>query len=381
MERDTSVIAHDLRDTSAPDRNLALELVRVTEAAALAAARWVGRGDKESADQAAVDAMRFTLHAVPMDGVVVIGEGEKDEAPMLYNGEQIGDGSPPEVDVAVDPLEGTRLTAHGTAERACRSSRWPSAAACSTRAPASTWRRSPAAPRSPTCSTSTGRSSRRCGWSRKRKGSEISDLMVIMLDRERHADGGGGDPRSRRADPLHHRRRRLGRAAGGHRGTRRRPAVGDRRDARGRAVGGGDQVAWAARCSGGCGRATTTSAQRAVEAGYDLSEVLDVDRLVAGNDVFFAATGVTDGDLLEGVRYQDGAEATTESLVMRSRSGTVRKVQATHNRVKLRELTGSALRLDLELESQSSSIRPARPPRRRRARPPAAPAPRRPASR
>src|SRR5918992_6130469 len=109
----TSVIAHDLRDTSVPDRNLALELVRVTEAAALAAARWVGRGDKEGADQAAVDAMRFTLHAVPMDGIVVIGEGEKDEAPMLYNGEQIGDGSPPEVDVAVDPLEGTRLTALG----------------------------------------------------------------------------------------------------------------------------------------------------------------------------------------------------------------------------------------------------------------------------
>src|SRR5688572_22349054 len=113
MERETSVIAHDLRDTSAPDRNLALELVRVTEAAALAAARWVGRGEKERADQAAVDAMRFTLHAVPMDGVVVIGEGEKDKAPMLYNGEQIGDGSPPEVDVAVDPLEGTRLTAVG----------------------------------------------------------------------------------------------------------------------------------------------------------------------------------------------------------------------------------------------------------------------------
>src|SRR5216117_1987177 len=111
--RETSVIAHDLRDTSAPDRNLALELVRVTEAAALAAARWVGMGEKESADQAAVDAMRLVLDTVRMDGVVVIGEGEKDEAPMLYNGEQIGDGSPPEVDIAVDPLEGTRLTARG----------------------------------------------------------------------------------------------------------------------------------------------------------------------------------------------------------------------------------------------------------------------------
>src|SRR3954453_20550024 len=112
-DRETSVIAHDLRQTTAPDRNLALELVRVTEAAALAAARWVGRGEKESADQASVAAMRFTLHAVPMDGIVVIGEGEKDEAPMLYNGEQIGDGSPPNVDVAVDPLEGTTLTARG----------------------------------------------------------------------------------------------------------------------------------------------------------------------------------------------------------------------------------------------------------------------------
>src|SRR5690242_21536744 len=108
-----SVISHDVRSGSKPDRNLALELVRVTEAAALAAARWVGKGEKEDADQAAVDAMRLLLDTVPMDGVVVIGEGEKDEAPMLYNGEKIGDGSPPEVDIAVDPLEGTRLTARG----------------------------------------------------------------------------------------------------------------------------------------------------------------------------------------------------------------------------------------------------------------------------
>src|SRR6476660_9693417 len=108
-----SVISQDVRSCAKPDRNLALELVRVTEAAALAAARWVGRGDKEAADQAAVDAMRLMLHTVPMDGVVVIGEGEKDEAPMLYNGERIGDGSPPVVDIAVDPLEGTRLTARG----------------------------------------------------------------------------------------------------------------------------------------------------------------------------------------------------------------------------------------------------------------------------
>ena len=112
-ESDTHVISHDVRSGSKPDRNLALELVRVTEAAALGAGRWVGRGDKESADQAAVDAMRLMLDTVPMDGLVVIGEGEKDEAPMLYNGEKIGDGSPPSVDIAVDPLEGTTLTARG----------------------------------------------------------------------------------------------------------------------------------------------------------------------------------------------------------------------------------------------------------------------------
>src|ERR687887_2487754 len=110
---ESSVISHDVRETTKPDRNLALEMVRVTEAAALAAARWVGRGDNEAADQAAVDAMRLMLDTVPMDGIVVIGEGEKDEAPMLYNGESIGDGSPPVVDIAVDPLEGTRLTAQG----------------------------------------------------------------------------------------------------------------------------------------------------------------------------------------------------------------------------------------------------------------------------
>src|ERR687898_2340449 len=112
-EAETHVISHDVRDVSHPDRNLALELVRVTEAGALAAGRWVGRGEKEGADGAAVDAMRLMLDTVPMDGIVVIGEGEKDEAPMLYNGEEIGDGSPPEVDIAVDPLEGTTLTARG----------------------------------------------------------------------------------------------------------------------------------------------------------------------------------------------------------------------------------------------------------------------------
>src|SRR2546421_7883932 len=184
-DRQTSVIAHDLRDTSAPDRNLALELVRVTESAALAAARWVGRGDKESADQAAVDAMRFTLHAVPMDGIVVIGEGEKDKAPMLYNGEQIGDGTPPEVDVAVDPLEGTRLTALGM----------PSAIAVIALAergamfspgPIVYMEKVAGGPEIADLLDLDRPLPETLELVAERKGVDIRDVMVVMLDRERH---------------------------------------------------------------------------------------------------------------------------------------------------------------------------------------------------
>ena len=268
-----------------------------------------------------------------MDGIVVIGEGEKDEAPMLYNGEQIGDGSPPEVDVAVDPLEGTRLTARGK----------PSALAVV--ALAERGRMFDPGPCVYMEKIAGGSDiadlldlDRPLGETlelvAKRRESDVSDLMVIMLDRDRHADAIAQDPRVRRAHPLHHRRRRVGGAAGGHRGHGRRPAVGDRRHPGGRALGRGDQVHGRAADRPALA-ARRRRAPAAREAGYDLDEVLDVDRLVSGKDVFFAATGVTDGDLLQGVRYQDGAEATTESLVMRSRSGTVRKVWATHNRVKL----------------------------------------------
>jgi fructose-1,6-bisphosphatase II len=337
-ERDTSVIAHDLRDTSAPDRNLALELVRVTEAAALAAARWVGRGDKEEADQAAVDAMRFTLQAVPMDGVVVIGEGEKDKAPMLYNGEQIGDGSPPEVDVAVDPLEGTRLTALGQ----------PSALAVVALAErGSMFDPGPCVYMEKMAGGADVADlldldrplDQTLRLIAQRKDAEISDLTVIMLDRERHADAV---------------------AAIRNAGARVRFITDGDVSAALMAVtpGSGVDLLWgiggtpegvlsaaAIKSMGGqmLGRLwprDDDERSRAAEAGYDLKEVLDVNRLVAGNDVFFAATGVTDGDLLQGVRYV-GATATTESLVTRSRSGTVRKVQAQHNRVKLRELTGA----------------------------------------
>src|SRR5918994_1540515 len=183
-----SVISHDVRSGSKPDRNLALELVRVTEAAALASARWVGRGDKEAADQAAVDAMRLLLDTVPMDGVVVIGEGEKDEAPMLYNGEPIGDGSPPEVDIAVDPLEGTRLTAHG--QRSALS-----VIALSERGtmfdpgPCVYMEKIAGGPRIADCLSLTDPLPDVIRRVAERKGTDPGDVTIIMLDRPRHEDG------------------------------------------------------------------------------------------------------------------------------------------------------------------------------------------------
>ncbi len=337
-EEAPSVISQDVRAGTRPDRNLALELVRVTEAAALAAARWVGRGDKEEADQAAVDAMRLLLDTVPMDGLVVIGEGEKDEAPMLYNGERIGDGSPPEVDIAVDPLEGTRLTARGM----------PSALAVIALAERGTMfdpgpcvymeklAGGPDVADVLSLDEPLGDVIRKVA---ERKGAEVGDITVIMLDRPRHADAIEEVRES---------------------GARIRFITDGDVSAALFAVSSGTGVdllwgiggtpegvlsAAAIKCLGGqiLGRLwprDDAEREAAVEAGYDLDEVLDADRLVAGNDVFFAATGVTDGDLLQGVRNMDDGHATTESLVMRSRSGTVRTVQARHDRPKLREVTG-----------------------------------------
>ena len=334
-ERDTRVIAHDLRDTSAPDRNLALELVRVTESAALAAARWVGRGEKESADQAAVDAMRFTLHAVPMDGIVVIGEGEKDEAPMLYNGEQIGDGSPPQVDVAVDPLEGTRLTALGQ----------PSALAVVALAErGSMFDPGPCVYMEKMAGGSDigdlldldrplGETLRLIA---KRRGSDVSDLMLIMLDRERHADAVAQVRES---------------------GARIRFITDGDVSAALLAVtaGTGVDLLWgiggtpegvlsaaAIKSMGGhlLGRLwprDDEERQRALDAGHDLDpdSVLSTNDLVNADDCFFVATGITDGDLMAGVRYRAGG-CTTDSLVMRSRSGTIRSIKSEHQLSKLR---------------------------------------------
>jgi fructose-1,6-bisphosphatase II len=321
-----------------PDRNLALELVRVTEAAALAAARMTGRGDKEGADQAAVDAMRYVLDGVSMDGVVVIGEGEKDEAPMLFNGEHIGDGSPPQVDIAVDPLEGTRLTALGM----------PSALAVialSERGsmfdpgPCVYMEKIAGGPEVADLLDLDRPLPETLQLVAERKGIDIRDVMVVMLDRERH-----------------HQAMAEVRDAG----ARVRLILDGDVSAAMLAVSDNSSVdllwgiggtpegvisAAAIKCIGGqlLGRLWPRSDEEraaAVEAGYDLSKVLTCDDLVAGEDVFFSATGVTDGDVLQGVRYQGDRGATTESLVMRSRSGTVRRVFARHDRSKLRALTG-----------------------------------------
>jgi fructose-1,6-bisphosphatase II len=298
----------------------------------------VGRGDKEGADQAAVDAMRYVLDSVSMDGVVVIGEGEKDEAPMLYNGEQIGDGSLPQVDVAVDPLEGTRLTALGM----------PSALAVIALAergsmfdpgPCVYMEKIAGGPEIADLLDLDRPLPETLQLVAERKGIDIRDVMVVMLDRERHHDA-----------------MRQVREAG----ARVRLILDGDVSAAMLSVSDNSPVdllwgiggtpegvisAAAIKCIGGqlLGRLWPRSdeeRQAAIDAGYDLDRVLTCDDLVSGNDVFFSATGVTDGDVLQGVRYQGGRGATTESLVMRSRSGTVRRISARHDRTKLRELTG-----------------------------------------
>jgi fructose-1,6-bisphosphatase II len=321
-----------------PDRNLALELVRVTEAAALAAARMVGRGDKEGADQAAVDAMRTVLDTVSMDGVVVIGEGEKDEAPMLYNGEKIGDGTPPEVDVAVDPLEGTRLTALGM-PNAIAVIALAERGAMFDPGPIVYMEKIAGGPEIADLLDLDRPLPETLKLVAGRKGVDIRDVMVVMLDRERHHDA------MREVREVGARVRLItdGDVAAAM------LAVSDNTPVDLLwGIGGtpeGVISASAIKCIGGrqLGRLwprNDDERQAAVDGGYDLARVLTADDLVRGDDVFFSATGVTDGDVLQGVRYQGGRGATTESLVMRSRSGTVRRISARHDREKLRALTG-----------------------------------------
>ena len=319
-----------------PDRNLAMELVRVTEAAALAASRWMGRGDKEGADGAAVDAMRIVLGTVPMDGIVVIGEGEKDEAPMLFNGEAIGDGSPPATDIAVDPIDGTTLTALGrgnavaviaVSERGTMFDPGPCVymekIAVGPEAAGKVDIRASVADNLKAVAAA--------------KGEAVRDVTAVVLDRDRH---------QAIIDEV--------RSAG----------------ARIRLIQDGDVVgaistAWPDSGAdilfgiGGTPEGVITAAalkamdgelqgvlyprnederNAALEAGYDLERVLTQDDLVNSDNCFFAATGITDGELLKGVHY-DNRGATTQSLVMRSKSGTVRVVNARHRLDKLRDYT------------------------------------------
>jgi fructose-1,6-bisphosphatase II len=316
----------------APDRNLALELARVTEAGAMASARWVGRGDKNGADGAAVNAMRQLINTVSMNGVVVIGEGEKDHAPMLYNGEQVGDGSGPLCDVAVDPIDGTRLTANGMPNAI-------SVIAVSARGsmydPSAVYYMSKlvTGPEAAAVVDIDAPPSANVAAVARAKSCSPSDVTVVILDRPRHAE---------LISEIRNAGARIklltdGDVAG---------AIMAARDGTGidlmLGIGGtpeGIIAACAIKCLGGViqGKLAPRDEEeryKALAAGHNLDQVLSTDDLVTSDDAFFAATGITDGELLAGVRYRAGG-ATTHSLVMRARSGTVRNIYSEHQLWKL----------------------------------------------
>ncbi|WP_183093785.1 class II fructose-bisphosphatase [Nocardioides stalactiti] len=322
----------------APDRNLALELVRVTEAAAMAAGRWVGRGDKNGADGVAVNAMRVMISTIGMNGVVVIGEGEKDDAPMLYNGERVGDGTGPECDVAVDPIDGTTLTAKGMSNAiavlavAPRGSMYdPSAVFYMEKLVTGPEAADVVDIRYPV--------SENIHQVAKAKGATASDVTVVLLDRPRHAH---------LVDEIRATGARIkfitdGDVAGAISAARANSGVDLLLG-----IGGtpeGIITACAIKSLGGTiqGRLWPTDdeeRQKAIDAGHNLDPdyVLTTDTLVTGDDCFFVATGITDGELLRGVRYRAGG-CTTESLVMRSRSGTIRTITSEHQLQKLRNFS------------------------------------------
>jgi fructose-1,6-bisphosphatase II len=320
------------KEPEVPDRNLALELVRVTEAAALAAARWMGRGDKEGADGAAVDAMRLILESVPMDGIVIIGEGEKDEAPMLYNGERIGDGSPPACDIAVDPIDGTTLTSLGRGNAL-------SVIAVSERGsmfdpgPCVYMEKIAVGPDAAGTIDIRRSATDNLKAVADAKGESVRDITAVILDRDRHHDLIS----EIRAAGARIRLIPDGDVAG---------AISTAWPESGAdilfGIGGtpeGVIAAAALKCMGGQlqGRLwprNDTERSAALEQGYDLAQVLDTDDLVRSENCFFAATGITDGELLKGVHY-DRHGATTQSLVMRSKTGTVRLINCRHRLDKL----------------------------------------------
>jgi fructose-1,6-bisphosphatase II len=323
-----------VRRTEDLDRNLALELVRVTEAAAMAAGRWVGRGDKEGGDGAAVDAMRQLINSLPMRGVVVIGEGEKDNAPMLFNGEHVGDWTGgPEVDVAVDPIDGTTLMSKGmpnaiavlaVAERGAMFD--PSAVFYMEKLAVG-----PEAADVIDIEAGIAENLRRIA---KVKNRSVSDVTVCILDRPRHAQ---------LVQDVRNAGARIhflsdGDIAGAISAAREQSEVDVLVG-----IGGtpeGIVTACALKCIGGAIQAKLwpqdeAEREKAIAAGHDLDRVLHTDDLVRGDNTFFAATGVTSGDLVRGVRYQ-GSGAYTQSIVMRSKSGTIRVIDSFHRLEKLR---------------------------------------------
>ncbi|GHE24353.1 class II fructose-bisphosphatase [Streptomyces thermodiastaticus] len=317
----------------APDRNIALELVRVTEAAAMAAGRWVGRGDKNGADGAAVRAMRTLVSTVSMNGVVVIGEGEKDEAPMLFNGERVGDGTGPEVDIAVDPIDGTTLTAKGmpnaiavlaAAERGAMFD--PSAVFYMDKIVTG-----PEAADFVDIDAPVSVNIKRVA---KAKRATPEDVTVVILDRPRHE----GVIQEIRETGARIKLISDGDVAGSILALREGTGVDLLLG-----IGGtpeGIISACAVKCLGGVIQGKLwpkddEERQRAIDAGHDLDRVLTTDDLVSGENVFFVATGITDGELLRGVRYR-AETATTDSIVMRSKSGTVRRIDSEHRLSKLR---------------------------------------------
>lgn len=310
-----------------PDRNLALELVRTTEAAAMAASRWVGRGDKLGADRAAVDAMRTVLSTVHMSGLVVIGEGEKDDAPMLFNGEIVGDGSKPDTDVAVDPIDGTSLTASGKGNAIA-------VIAVSDRGtmfdpgPCFYMEKIAVGPDAVGSIDITASPTQNLKWIAKAKGESVRDLTVMILERDRHIE---------LIEEVRASGARIKLISDGDIFS----AIATARPEAGVdvmfGIGGtpeGVVAAAALKCMGGeiQGRLwprNDAEREQAIAQGYDVTRILTTNDLVQGDNCFFAATGVTDGELLNGVRYAPGI-VTTQSLVMRSRSGTVRLIDAQH---------------------------------------------------
>ncbi|MDE0928497.1 MAG: class II fructose-bisphosphatase [Acidimicrobiales bacterium] len=314
------------------DRNLALELVRVTEAAALAASRWMGRGDKEGADKAAVDAMRDVLSDVNMDGLVIIGEGEKDEAPMLFNGEKVGNGSSPATDIAVDPIDGTTLTSLGRGNAVAVIAVSPRGTMFDP-GPCVYMEKIAAGPDCVGVIDITKSPTENLRAVATAKGESVNDITAVILDRDRHHD---------LISEVRAAGARIRLIPDGDVAGAISTAWADSGADVLFGIGGtpeGVITAAALKCMGGVmeGRLWPRNDKErnaALELNYDLEKVLTIDDLVSGDNCFFAATGITDGDLLKGVHYSSG-KVHTQTLVMRSLSGTVRLISASHNSEKL----------------------------------------------